>query len=97
MDTRRAEIVDPPAMAEEPEQQQNEPPHSDSEWEERGAPPEAMESETKEAIQYWGPLFNKNRSGTEKLNRLLEGIAVHIVRFFTRSVTGRLVADCMEG
>jgi len=36
--------------------------------------------ETDEAFKYWGYLFKTNKSGTEKLNRLLQGIACYIVR-----------------
>jgi len=36
--------------------------------------------ETEEAFQYWGYLFKKNKAGTEKLNRLLQGIGRYIVR-----------------
>jgi hypothetical protein len=35
--------------------------------------------ETDESSQYWGYLFKKNKSGTERLNRLLQGIARYIV------------------
>ncbi len=44
---------------------------------EKRPPPDG---ETDETLQYWGYLFKKNKSGTEKLNRLLHGIARYIVR-----------------
>lgn len=46
--------------------------------------------ETDESLQYWGYLFKKNKSGTERLNRLLQGIARYIVRsrFFLLTKAG---------
>jgi hypothetical protein len=38
-----------------------------------------LESEEKEALQYWGYLLKDDKCGTEMLNRLLEGIAKYIV------------------
>ena len=35
--------------------------------------------EMKEAIQYWGDMFQDNRMASEKLERLLLGIAQYIV------------------
>lgn len=37
------------------------------------------ESQDKEAIQYWGYLLKDDKCGTELLNRLLTGLARHIV------------------
>src|SRR5215469_727963 len=42
------------------------------------SPPQEVKGE--EALQYWGYLFETNKSGTDKLNRLLQGIARYIVR-----------------
>lgn len=41
------------------------------------------ESQDKEALQYWGYLLQEDKCGTEKLNRLLAGIAQYIVRAIT--------------
>lgn len=35
---------------------------------------------TKEAQQFWGYLFRPDKCGTDLLNRLLEGIAIYVVR-----------------
>jgi hypothetical protein len=40
----------------------------------------AADSATKEALEYWGYLFEGNKCGTALLNRLLVGVANHIVR-----------------
>jgi hypothetical protein len=40
-----------------------------------------QESEAKEDMEYWGYLFKPDKCGTEKLNRLLAGIARYIVGY----------------
>ncbi|KAL9077867.1 MAG: hypothetical protein Q9157_003198 [Trypethelium eluteriae] len=42
-------------------------------------PAETPEQETQEAQQYWGYLVKQDKCGTDLLNRLLRGIANHIV------------------
>ena len=40
---------------------------------------EPVDTEKKEAYQYWGYLFKSDKCGTDLLNRLLVGIAGFIV------------------
>jgi hypothetical protein len=44
-------------------------------------PPQELKGE--EALQYWGYLFKTDMSGTDKLNRLFQGIAHYIVCSFS--------------
>ncbi len=41
--------------------------------------PVPTDTETKEAMEFWGYLFKSDKCGTEMLNRLLRGIAIHVV------------------
>jgi len=53
------------------------------------SPPPPDNAETREAMEYWGYLFKPDKCGTEKLNRLLFGIAQCIVRVETAHIQHR--------
>lgn len=40
-----------------------------------------QDSEAREAMEYWGYLFKPDKCGTDRLNRLLAGIARYIVGY----------------
>ena len=81
MASTTAHVSEVPRIFEELDEQHNQPVHPESP---RVIPEEldqTTESEKREALQYWGDLIRPDKCGTEKLDRLLKGVAKYIVSF----------------